>query len=104
MIKFEDFQNVDLRTAEVILCEKVPNTEKLLKLELDLGEKGKRVILTGLAEKYSCKDLKGKKIIIVANLEPKKIRGIESHGMLLATDDMILLTTMEDAKNGSKIR
>jgi methionyl-tRNA synthetase len=104
MITIEDFQKMDLRTAEILSCERVPNTEKLLKMELDVGEMGKRTIVAGIADKYEPEKLLHKKIIIVANLEPRSIKGIESHGMLLATDDVALLTTMGDSENGSKVR
>lgn len=104
MIDIKDFQKIDLRTAEIMSCKRVPDTKNLLEIGVDVGPLGKRKLVAGLAKKYKPEEMEGKKIIIVANLEPKKIRGVESQGMLLATEDMILLTTEEDSKNGSKIK
>ena len=103
-IQYEDFEKIDLRVAEIIDAERVPDSKKLIKLEIDVGELGKRVILVGLAGYYKTEEMVGKKIIIVANLEPRKMMGIESQGMLLATDSAILLTTERSGKNGEKIR
>jgi len=86
MISFEDFQKIDLRVAKVIEAEKVEGSEKLLKLKIDLGEETRQIV-AGIAKFYKPGDLIGKKIIVVANLEPKVLRGLESQGMLLAAED-----------------
>ena len=105
IISFDDFMKVDLRTAKVIKAERVAGTSKLLRLEIDLGAE-KRQLVAGLAEYYKPEELEGKTIIIVANLEPKKIRGIESQGMLLATNTYPpkLLTVDGEVPPGTKIR
>ena len=105
-IEFEEFQKVDLRVAEVLKAERVPKTDKLMQLEVDDG-KGTRQILAGIAATYKPDDIIGKKIILVANLKPVKIRGIQSNGMLLAAvsdDDLSLLTLEKDIPAGSKVR
>jgi methionyl-tRNA synthetase len=83
-IGFEDFTKLDLRVAQITKAEDIPKADKLYKLTLDVGELGKRTICAGIKEFYESKDLKNKKIIIIANLAPRKLRGIESQGMLLA--------------------
>ena len=79
---FEDFEKMDIRTATVLEAERVPKTDKLLKLTIDTGI-DKRTIVSGIAEYYSPEDMLGKQICILANLAPRKIRGIESKGMIL---------------------
>ncbi len=85
LIGIEDFAKVSLRVGEIKACEKVPKSDKLYKLMLNDGE-GERQIVSGIAKWYSEADLIGKKVIIVANLKPAKLRGVESNGMLLAAD------------------
>jgi len=105
-IEFDEFQKVDLRVAEVLKAERVPKTDKLLQLEINDGT-GTRQILAGIAEHYSPEMIIGKKIIVVANLKPAKIRGIQSNGMLLAAvsdNDMALVTLEKDIPIGSKVR
>ena len=85
MISFEDFQKIDLRVAKIIKAEKIEGSEKLLKLEVNLG-KEVRQIIAGIAKFYKPEDLVGKEIVVVANLEPKKLMGFESQGMLLAAE------------------
>lgn len=86
VITIEDFEKIDLRVATVLACEKVPRADKLLKLTLKLGDE-ERVILSGIAEHYAPEEMVGKHVIVVANLAPRKMRGIESQGMLLAVTD-----------------
>ena len=81
-IVFEDFQKIDLRVGTIIEATKVPKAKKLLNLTVDLGFE-QRTILSGIAEHYSAEDIVGKKVTVVANLEPRKMRGIESEGMIL---------------------
>jgi methionyl-tRNA synthetase len=82
-ITIDDFVKIDLRVAKVLVAERIPKADKLLRLEVDLGYE-KRQILSGIAQWYAPEDLIGRRIIIVANLAPRKMRGLESHGMLLA--------------------
>ncbi|HMF54536.1 MAG TPA: methionine--tRNA ligase subunit beta, partial [Edaphobacter sp.] len=82
-IAIDDFVKIDLRVAKVIVAERIPKADKLLRLEVDLGYE-RRQILSGIAEWYTPEELIGRRIIIVANLAPRKMRGLESHGMLLA--------------------
>ena len=82
-IGIEDFAKVDLRVAQILVAERVPKADKLLRLEVDLGYE-KRQILAGIAQYYEPEKLIGRKIVIVANLAPRKMRGLESNGMLLA--------------------
>ncbi|MCX8020765.1 MAG: methionine--tRNA ligase [Chitinophagaceae bacterium] len=85
-ISFQDFEKLDLRIGTVLTCEKVKNVDKLLKLEVDLGHE-KRVIVSGIAQHYSPEELVGRQVVIVANLAPRKIKGIESKGMILTAED-----------------
>jgi methionyl-tRNA synthetase len=104
-ITIDQFRQVDLRVAEVLSCERVQGTDKLLRLEIDLGEE-KRQIVAGVAMDFSPQDLVGKQIIVVYNLKSSVIRGLESRGMLLAAKDgdaLALLTVGRKVTNGSKI-
>ncbi len=85
-IGIEDFMGVELRTAQVIACEPIPKAKKLLKLQLDLGYE-KRQVVSGIAMAYKPEDLIGKKVIVVANLKPAKLCGVESNGMILASEE-----------------
>ena len=104
-IAIEDFMRVDLRTAVVIAAEKVEGADKLLKLQLRVGEE-ERQIVAGIAEHYSPGEMVGKTIAIVANLKPAIIRGVESNGMLLAAsdDDSVVVVTLDDPEIGSGIK
>ena len=105
LISFEDFKKIELKTAKVIEAEKVPKADKLLKLKITLGNE-ERQLVAGVAEHYTPEALIGKMIIIVANLEPAFIRGIESQGMLLAVEDdnqLTLLTTEKEASPGKRV-
>lgn len=86
VIEFSDFEKVDLRVAEIKKVEEIEGADKLYKLTLNVGELGERVICAGIKQYYSMEDLEGMKIIIVANLAPRKLRGVESQGMLLAQE------------------
>jgi methionyl-tRNA synthetase len=100
-INFEDFIKLDLRVAKIINAEEIPKADKLYKLTLDVGELGTRTICAGIKEFYSQDDLKDKKIIIIANLAPRKLRGIESQGMLLAasTKDKKIVSLISPDQN-----
>lgn len=84
-IGIDEFFRVDLRVARIVSAENVPNTDKLLKLEVDLGHE-RRQLVAGIAKVYEPSSLVGKSIVVVANLQPARIRGVESRGMLLAAD------------------
>ena len=103
---FEDFEKMDIRTATVLEAERVPKTDKLLKLTIDTGI-DKRTIVSGIAEFYSPEDMLGKQICILANLKPRTIRGIESHGMILMArpgdGKMRFITPAEVLANGAEI-
>ena len=103
---FEDFEKMDIRTATVLEAERVPKTDKLLKLTIDTGI-DKRVIVSGIAEYYAPEDMVGKQICILANLKPRTIRGIESHGMILMAKQgdgkMRFITPQEALVNGAEI-
>ena len=83
-IQFEDFLKVQLKVGEIVEAEKHPNADRLLALKVEVGEERPRSIVAGIAAKYAAEDLLGKKIVIVANLKPRKLRGGLSEGMLLA--------------------
>ena len=103
---FDDFEKMDIRTATVLEAERVPKTDKLLKLTIDTGI-DQRVIVSGIAEYYTPEDMKGKQICILANLAPRKIRGIESKGMILmarqSDGKMRFITPAETLANGAEI-
>ncbi|MDQ0430860.1 methionyl-tRNA synthetase [Planomicrobium stackebrandtii] len=105
-IVIEDFAKVDLRVATVTDCEAVPKTSKLLKLQLDMGYEQRQVV-SGIAEHYKPAELVGKKVVVVANLKPVKLRGELSQGMILAGEKdgfLTLASVAEQLPNGSKIK
>ncbi|MDE1547604.1 methionine--tRNA ligase [Jeotgalibaca caeni] len=106
-IKYEDFDKVELKVAEVIDCQKVEGADKLLKFRLDAGDKGHRQILSGIAEWYPDPSFFiGKKVVIVANLKPRKMRGEVSQGMILSAEkdgQLQVVFAPEDAVNGSGV-
>ncbi len=104
IIAIDDFAKVKLRVAEVLACERVPDATKLLRLQISVGEEQPRQIVAGIAEFYTPEQLVGKKIIVVANLKPTKIRGIDSNGMLLAAKSgkqLAVLTVDRDLPAGA---
>ena len=106
-ITYDDFKKIDLRVAKILKAERVEGSEKLVKLQIDVGELGERQLVAGIGTVYEPEILVGKRIVIVANLEPKKLMGIESNGMLLAaSDDMgpILLCPESEVKPGTGIK
>ena len=107
LIKLDQFQKIDLRVAEILAAQSIPKSDKLLKLEVNLGGGEIRQVVAGIAGHYSPEELKGKKIIFVANLKPVKLRGVLSQGMLLAAtaeDGTLALTALErDVPAGSRI-
>lgn len=105
-INFEEFQKIDLRIAKVISAEKIKGSERLLKLGVDLGNE-KRQIIAGISKFYEPKDLIGREVAVVVNLEPRTLMGLESQGMVLAASDEgrpILLKPDKEVSPGTKIR
>ncbi|MBS5724729.1 MAG: methionine--tRNA ligase [Clostridiales bacterium] len=104
-IGIDDFMSVELRSAQITACEKIPKAKKLLKLELDLGYE-KRQVVSGIAAFYTPQDLIGKKIIVVANLKPAKLCGVESNGMILASgeEQVRVVFLSDDTPLGERIR
>jgi len=107
-IVIDDFIKIDLRVAQIKVAEPVKGADKLLRIEVDLGYE-QRQILAGIAMYYKPEELIGRKIIIVANLQPRKLRGLESNGMLLAAslgDDSkpVLASFLEDVPLGAKLK
>jgi methionyl-tRNA synthetase len=108
VISIDDFVKVELRVAQILSAERIPGADKLLKLQVDLGI-GQRQILAGIAKWYEPESLIGRKIIVVSNLEPRKLRGLESQGMLLAASvdnnsKPILATFAEEIPNGTRLK
>jgi len=105
MVSIKDFQALNLRVGEIVSVENVEGADKLYVLQMDVG--GKQVqTVAGLRQHYTADELRGKKVIVVANLDPAKIRGIESQAMLLAAIDggtVSLLTIDKDVSVGSKV-
>ena len=105
-IAYEDFAKVELVVGKVLECKDHPDADKLLVFSVDIGEENPRTIISGIKKWYGVDDLVGKNVIVVKNLAPRKMRGIESQGMLLAADykdDLTMLTTLKDMKPGSKV-
>ena len=105
MVSFKEFQALDLRVGKILTADSVPGADKLYKLSVDLGEK-KITLVAGLRPYYKPERMKGKKIIVVVNLDPVVLKGVKSEGMLLAAQDgekVSLLTVDKDLKPGSKV-
>jgi methionyl-tRNA synthetase len=106
IITYDEFKRMDLRVGEILKADRVEGTEKLVKMEVDIGTETRQMI-AGIADKYAPEDLEGKKVIVIANLKPAVIRGIESQGMLLAAEvdgKAILPVFTEDIPAGAKVR
>ena len=106
LIDISDFAKISLKIAEIKAAEKVEGADKLLKLRIDIGGE-MRQIVAGIAKYYMPETLIGKKIVVVTNLKPAKLKGIESNGMLLAAsnaESVVLLTPEKDISSGSKVK
>jgi len=115
MISFEDFKKLDIRIGKIISAERIPDADKLLKLVFDIGdherqarldsdEPSTRQVIAGIAEYYNSEDLIGKEMPVLVNLEPRKLRGFDSNGMILAVgadDKPVLLYPEEEVPPGS---
>ena len=109
LIEIDDFARVDLRVGEVLKAERVPKADKLLLLSVDIGEERPRQILAGIAQYYEPEKLIGRKVVIVANLKPRKLRGYESQGMVVAASigdegRPVIATFTEDVPNGARLK
>jgi len=105
-ITIEDFEKLDLRVGKVLEAQKVENADKLLKLKIEVGNEVRQVV-SGIAKYYSPEELKGKYVVLVANLKPVKLRGIESQGMILAASDdkdLVLVTIDKEINSGTKVQ
>ncbi len=107
-ISIDDFARVKLRVAKILVAERIPKADKLLRLEVDLGYE-KRQILSGIAQWYTPEELIGRRIVVITNLAPRKMRGLESHGMLLAASETegskpVLATFDEEIALGSRLK
>lgn len=105
-ITIEDFAKIDLRVATVVAAERVPKTDKLIKLQVKIGDE-ERTIVSGIAQHYEPENLIGKNVIVIANLKPAKLRGIESRGMVLAASDdegNLVLADAPGIASGSKVK
>lgn len=107
-IEFSDFQKIEILAGKVLNVAEIEESDKLLKLEVDFGEHGKKQILSGIKEWFNPSDLKGNQYLFVTNIAPRKMMGIESQGMILAVDDgdakVVLVSPLEEVENGSKVR
>lgn len=106
-IAYEDFGKMDIRVVTILDAERVPKTDKLIRLDIDTGF-DRRTVVTGLAHQFDPENLKGKKVCLLANLAPKKLRGIESKGMILSAEDadgnLSLIIPEQDFHNGSEVK
>ena len=103
-IGIDAFSRVELRSAEILTCEPIPKAKKLLKLTVDLGYE-KRQVVSGIAKYYKPEELVGKKVVIVTNLKPCKLCGVDSYGMILASgeEDVKVIFLDPTTKNGERI-
>ncbi len=106
-ISFNDFQKMDVRVGEIKIAEDVPGADKIYKLVVDIGGE-ERIMVAGIKLHYSKEELPGKKVLVLVNLEPKVIRGVESHGMVLCAhaedrSKLVCTTTEKDIATGSKV-
>lgn len=104
-IQYDDFMKLDLRAAKVIKAEEIEGADKLLKLTLDVGELGTRTVASGIKEWYSPEDLVGKTVVYLANLSPRKLRGVVSQGMIIAAGEetAVLLLPETEVEPGTLI-
>src|SRR6185312_5252653 len=108
-IEIGDFAKVDLRVGQVLSAERVPKSDKLLLMKIDIGEEQPRQVLAGIAEYYEAEKMVGRKVVVVANLKPRKLRGYESQGMVVAASvgeggKPVIATFTEDVPNGARLK
>ena len=107
MVTIEEFSKMELRVGTVTSVAPHPNADRLLVLKVDIGEEEERQLVAGIREHYSPEELVGRQIVVVANLQPAKLRGVESQGMLLAASDgeqVIVLRPEKRTRAGSQVR
>lgn len=114
MLSFEDFKKIELKIGKILAAERVPESDKLLKMQVDLGEKNEndeaapRQVIAGIGKAYEPENLIGKNCLFVANLEPRLIMGLESQGMILAgtdpEDKPVLLSPDTELAGGTRLR
>ncbi len=109
-VNFKEWQKMDLRVGKILKVEDIERADKLYKFEIDLGELGKRTIAAGIKQHYNKEELQDKNVVVLVNLEPKTLRGVESQGMILAAveekhgnEKISLIQPEKDAKPGTKI-
>ncbi len=106
-VSFEEFSKMDIRTGTILEAEKVPKTKKLIKLLIDTGI-DKRTVVSGIAEYYSAEEIIGKQVSVLLNLQPRKLKGIESQGMILMAEDsngkLTFVSPVEESENGSEVK
>ncbi|NQU18346.1 MAG: methionine--tRNA ligase subunit beta [Candidatus Saganbacteria bacterium] len=105
-IIFDDFKKLDLRVGEIKEVEDVEGADRIYKVKVDIGEE--RQLIAGIKQFYAKEELVGKKVVVICNLEPKTIRGVESHGMLFAAstpekDQLTIVSLDKDIPNGSRV-
>jgi methionyl-tRNA synthetase len=105
MVNFEQFKEIELKVAKILEAERVEGSDKLLKLKIDVGEENPRQLVAGIGKVYVPEEIIGREIIVVANLEPRMLMGLESQGMLLAASDggPVLLRPDREVPPGSSI-
>ena len=108
-IKYDDFAKLDLRVATIKKVEDIEGADNIYKLEVEIGKEGKRTIVAGIKQHYKKEELKGKQVIVITNLEPRKMKGVESQGMLLAASNedhskIVLLSPEKKIDSGSKVQ
>lgn len=110
IVNYSDWEKIDLRVGKIMKVEDIEGADKLYKLTIDLGKEiGKRIVCAGIKKYYSAEELKRKKIILFVNLTPRKLKGIESQGMVLAAvnedeSKVVLISPETDIEIGSKVR
>lgn len=107
MVTIEEFSKMDLRVGTVTAAKPHPNADRLLVLSVDIGEETERQLVAGIRAYYRLEELVGRQIVVVANLQPAKLRGVESQGMLLAASDgeqVIVLRPEKRVRVGSQVR
>src|SRR4030095_4323778 len=108
-IDITDFAKVDLRVGQVLSAERLPKSDKLLLMKVDIGEEQPRQLLAGIAQYYEPEKLIGRKVVIVANLKPRKLRGYESQGMVVAASigdegRPVIATFTQEGPNGARLK
>lgn len=107
-ISFDDFSRMDIRIGTIKEAEKVPKADKLLKLSIDVGEAVPRTIVSGIAMHFAPEELPGRQVLVLCNLEPRKMRGVESQGMVLMAEDaqgkLVLVQPGSEVPAGGEVR